>query len=371
MITTNFSTSTATILVNNTTFVLSLNQYKTDEVQAAIKAFKEDQDSNLELLLAVLTKTQDAIEEEVIMDTFVHDLKRDKYFFKEDTNRRFELPSLLVDYLEEIIEKAGNTDIAKPIINMFKKLVKNPFYSISFAYSAMEAILNDYNDQELNYKLLNSGYAVEVAYDNSSKHVFTLTEDGKIVAYKSALFKNHKFDTTTGERIPRFPVSYDEELGYKIVDYPATAEGYKIFFTGKKYNELQQVGKETFFNVGQVVNQSCGQPGFEKEHTSVRFYGFEQVKNAKIERGYDEVMWVKVLIDPVTITSFGARMDNISSPIFMITEFSKAPSENTIDVTKLDEASKAYVDKFINESKESIEAYYNSVKAKISDWESL
>ena len=235
----------------------------------------------------------------------------------------------------------------------------------------MEAILNDYNDQELNYKLLNSGYAVEVAYDNSSKHVFTLTEDGKIVAYKSALFKNHKFDTTTGERIPRFPVSYDEELGYKIVDYPATAEGYKIFFTGKKYNELQQVGKETFFNVGQVVNQSCGQPGFEKEHTSVRFYGFEQVKNAKIERGYDEVMWVKVLIDPVTITSFGARMDNISSPIFMITEFSKAPSENTIDVTILDEASKAYVDKFINESKESIEAYYNSVKAKISDWESL
>ena len=371
MITTNFSTSTATILVNNATFVLSLTQFNSEEVQAAIKAYKEDQEGNLELLTEVLTKAQDVIEEEVIMDLFVHDLKRDTYYFTDDVNHRFEIPELLVEYIDSIYTKSKNMNCVNPIINFFKKLRKNPFYSLDFAYQALEALLNDYNDAELNYKLINLGYATEVAYNESSKAVFTLTEDGKVIAYKSAAFKNHKFDTTTGERIPRFPVSYDEELGTKIVDYPTTAEGYKIRFTGKKYNELQQVGKETFITVGQLVNQSQGQPGFEKEHTSVRFYGIEQVKNAAPDHGYDNAMWVKVLIDPATITSFGKRMDNISSPIFLITEFSQAPSENAIEISKLDEATNAYIDKFISESKESIEVYYNSVKSKISDWESL
>lgn len=367
MITTNFTTCNATVVVANQTFVISLDDANKAEFTALVSACNaSDNEENRNSLIAWLTIAQDSDKTEVINDTFLFDKKTDRCYFTDDTKKLFEIPTILVDFISDLNE---NGISATPIINFFKRLRKNPHYSLDFANKALESLMNTYLDGDRHVELVKKGYCDEVAYCDASKAVFTLTSDGNVVAYKSAMFKNHKYDTTTGEKIDRYPFSYDEETGKKIVAYPSVAEAYKFSLTSEKINLLKQIDYNNHYVVGQVINQSKGQPGFEKEETSLRFYGQNYIQ--KFEKQENNT-YAKVLITPETITSFGAkRIDNVASPIFLITEFEQAPSSAEIVLTELNAVSDAYCQKFYSDLKESVDNQHKAIVDRIEVVKSL
>lgn len=367
MITTNFTTCNATVVVNNNTFVISLEDANKAEFTALVTACNTaDNEENRTALISWLTAAQDADKTEVINDTFLYDKKTDRCYFSDDVKKLFEIPTILVDFVSDLNEDGIS---ATPIINFFKRLRKNPHYSLDFANKALESLMNTYLDGDRHVELIKKGYCDEVAYCDASRTVFTLTSDGNIVAYKSAIFKNHKFDTTTGGMIDRYPTSYDEETGAKIVDYPSVAEAYKFNLVSDKINLLKQIDYNTHYVVGQVINQSKGQPGFEKEETSLRFYGQNYIQKFKKEGNNT---YAKVLITPETITSFGAkRIDTVASPIFLITEFEQAPSSAEFNLNELNAVSDDYCKKFYFELKESIDEQHKTLISKIETVTSL
>ena len=360
MITVNVTNCNATVLVGENTFIIPKSEVIKSDFTALIHACElSENEENVAALTAWLVNAQDLEVVDIIDDLFLHNTKTNKYYFADDTKQLLEIPSLLVDVINDL-KKNGIP--YTPIVEFFKRLRKNPKYSLPFADLAIESLMNTYLDNDRYVDLINKGWNDEVAYCSSSRTVFTLTKDGNIIGYKKAAFKNHKYNTETGEMIDRYPFSYDEETGVKQTQYPTIAERFKYNIYSKETSKLKQIDENTHYVVGQVVNQSKGQPGFEKEETSLRFYGH----GLEIDK-YVNATRVKVLIAPETITSFSAKnFDNVASPIFQIIEFANASSETVVNPSDLNVVVSDYCEKYYANQEVEINDQYSKVIERIN-----
>lgn len=315
-ITTNINTVAATVVVNNQTVLVPTTDYNTD-LKPLIVAYNATPTD--ELMAQIMTKIDEINSvnrvDYLLQGEVKYYVNKHKFFFADDDNDVFEISEEVVVTLETLLE--DEIDI-KPLLNFFKLLRRSANYSVDFSALAMSVIESTFVDGKILTNKLDLGYHSEVAYSAADVNKFTLTDSGLIVAYKKAGFKDHKFDTKTGERICRFPNHYDEETREHIIEYPLTAEDYKIFLASKTIGRLDTRKEENaYVKVGQIVDQRKGKPGFEDDNQSLLFKG-NNVKESDI--------YVKVFIHPQFINKFNPKFDSISSDVFMIDEFSFKPS---------------------------------------------
>lgn len=284
------------------------------DLKVLIDEYNLDQsDEKMAKVLAKIDEIQDVNKIEYWLDDKIKFyVNKDLYFFSDDASDQYPLTEDTVINLSVIAENGGNVD---PIINFLKLLRRNKRYTPEFAEDAISVLFSTFNDNKIYNTLVDKGFYNEVAYMQAKTNLFTLTDTGLIVAYKKADFKRHKYNTVTGEKIDRFPFVFDEETGIKNFTYPDTAEDYKIYLCSKTIDNMSTRKEENkFITVGSIVDQRDGQPGFEKEGTSLIFKGTKVSDENEI--------YVQVLIHPAYINKVSDRFNSISTPVYYVTKFS-------------------------------------------------
>ena len=310
MITTNENDFGMTISIDGQVSTIPANA----DVNALVQEYQNSpSDENMAKIISKIDELQSVNRIELIAnDNVKYYPNKDKYYFNDDNLDEFELTETTVLELEMILEKGGNIS---PIVNFLKLLRRNKNYTPEFAEECLSVITSTITSKKIYSKLVDKGFYREVAYMQSNVNLFTLTEEGYVVAYKKADFKRHKFDTKTGERIDRFPFSFDEEIGVKLFTYPETAEDYKIFLHSKTIDSLETRSEENkYIKVGDVIDQRKGKPGFEKDEISLIFKGTKVADENEI--------YVQVLIHPMYINKVSDKFDSISTAVYYVTNFS-------------------------------------------------
>lgn len=334
------------------------------DLKALIDAYNLDQsDEKMAKVVAKLDEIQDVNRIEYWVDDKIKFyVNKDLYFFVDDTSDQYPLTEETVINLAVIAENGGNVD---PIINFLKLLRRNPKYTPEFAEDAISVLFSTFNDNKIYNTLVDKGFYNEVAYIQAKTNLFTLTDTGLIVAYKRADFKRHKFNTTTGEMIPRFPFVYDEETGDQIFTYPETAEDFKIYLDSKTINNMATRNENNkYITVGSVIDQRKGQPGFEKDEVSLIFKGTKVTKN-------DDDIYVQVLIHPAYINKVSDKFNSISTPVYYVTKFSFKKSLAEIKPAKFISYANADWKKTVADNKKKAEENNKKALAIISSQENL
>ena len=323
MITTLPNKSNTLLQINEESFSVNNNDLK--PITPLLDSYNANPSEDvLNEILNEIKKAQDVNRyEHVLGDLIKHYVNKNLFYFTDDAVNQFPIPEDVVALLELVSENGGNIN---PLVNNIKLLRRNRAYSPEFLIEYVNVILKAFSDTKIFNSFRDQGYYSEVAYIQSKKPVFTLTEDGLIVAYKTVSFKDYKFDTTTGDIIPRYPTTYDEETGEPIVEYPACAEEYKIFFDSGKTDRMKTLNESNkYISIGSVVDRRAGQPGFEEDS----ILAFKGTKIA------DKELHVKVLIHPQFITRVDDKYDKIMTAVVLPVEFSKAPSTTDVKTATL------------------------------------
>lgn len=315
MITTTFSKDQTLLRIEDKS--VNVNNSDLKVLNPLIEAYNANpSEAGLNAILAEIDNIQDINRYEYKLGELIKFyVNKNLFYFSDDTANRFPISEDVVALLELVAESGGNI---APLVANIKLLRRNVYYDEDFLNDYIAVLLKSFTDEKIYNSFVDKGFYSEFAYIQSKKPVFTLTSEGLIVAYKKASFKDYKFDTQTGEIIPRYPTTYDEETGDPIVEYPAYAEGYKIYFDSGKTTSMKTLTEANkYLSIGKVVDQRTGKPGFEDEESVLAF------KGTKIT---DEELYVKVLIHPQFIKRVDDRYNKIMSSVFLPIEFSKAPS---------------------------------------------
>ena len=359
MITTNETDHGTTISIDGNVAIIPTNP----DVNALVQEYQNSpSDENMAKVIAKIDDIQSVNRFELIAnDNVKYYPNKDKYYFSDDNLEEFELTETTVLELEMIVDKGGNI---APIVNFLKLLRRNKNYTPSFAEECLSVITSTITNKKIYNTLVDKGFYREVAYMQANVNLFTLTEDGYVVAYKKADFKRHKFDTKTGERIDRFPFSFDEETGEKLFVYPETAEEFKIYLDSKTIDNLETRGEENkYIKVGSIIDQRKGKPGFEKDEISLIFKGTKVSDENKL--------YVQVLIHPMYINKVSDKFDSISTAVYYVTKFSFRNSIAEVNHSVLTKYANADWKSIVDEMKKQAEKDAKAKTDKIAFKENL
>ena len=353
MITTLPNKSNTLLQINEESFSVNNNDLKS--ITPLLDSYNENPSEDvLNEILNEIKKAQDVNHyEHVLGDLIKHYVNKNLFYFTDDATNRFPISEDVIALLELVAESGGNIN---PLVANIKLLRRNANYDEDFLNEYVSVLLKSFTDAKIYNSFVDKGFYSEFAYIQSKKPVFTLTNEGLIVAYKKASFKDYKFDTVTGDIIPRYPTTYDEETGDPITEYPQYAEGYKIFMDSGKTTSMKTLNESNkYISIGKVTDQRKGKPGFEDEESILSF------KGTKIA---DEELYVKVLIHPQFITRVDDKYSKIMTGVFLPIEFSKAPSTAEIKTDILF--------KYANKDwKEALEKAKKSVKQATTEAEAI
>lgn len=176
-------------------------------------------------------------------------------------------------------------------------------------------ITTDVVDKRIYDQAISAGYTAEQAAKMSTVPDVSITTEGLLCTYKVVNEEMSKFDTKTGQVIPRYEESYDEETGEKYVALPQIAEerlflpgvqgkSGDAFFCGTKLGHYVRVGQRHSLESWSQVNCDSSASCVKGLHLG----GLRYVK------GYqnDSNITVNVFVSPESIGAICGKDDKFA-----------------------------------------------------------